>query len=92
MSKRPKIHLLDVSEPLLAFHDLQMRCGAVLHTAVAKFMEAEDLPNVMKPSTAPMKISGICIKCMGLPPQGADKRQYVYGLQEGEEAKQEESE
>lgn len=89
--KRPKVHLLDTDLPICSWNGLQMRCGVILSTAVPRFMEAEDLPNVMKPSTAPMKISGICIKCMGLPPQGADKRQYVYGLQEGEEAKQEES-
>jgi len=39
---RPKVHLLDVSEPLLAYHNLICRCGITLRNAQPKFMLSQD--------------------------------------------------
>jgi hypothetical protein len=39
---RPKIHLIDVSEPLLGFHNLVMRCEHVLTQAEIIWMVRDD--------------------------------------------------
>jgi hypothetical protein len=88
-SPRAKLHLLDVDEPLLAFHDLECRCGIVLHSAVPKFMEATDLPETVRPTNWP-SLLGICSTCLKAEPRNAfSKRLYTYGLVEGEESMRE---
>jgi len=77
---RPKVHLLDVSEPLLAYHNLICRCGITLRNAQPKFMLSQDWI-VKRFST----IDGICSNCAQDEPTADDKRHYVYGLCEGQE-------
>ena len=73
---RPKIHLLDVSEPLETWSGLIVRCGKVLQNAHAEFMfvEGYDLP---------VQTIRSCSRCWALEPAGEEKRRYVYGLVEG---------
>jgi hypothetical protein len=85
-SPRPKIHLLNVHESLLSFHELQMRCGVVLKNAIPKFMRSEDLRCEI---TLPI---GICRKCLDAQPEAMEGSYYEYGLVEGEEEKRLEGE
>lgn len=78
-SPRPKIHLLDVDDPLLAYHQLVMRCGVTLRNAVPKFMAAEDMP-------IPLPV-GTCLRCLKNFPEAVDQRKYCYGLVEAQEEK-----
>jgi hypothetical protein len=88
-SPRPRLHLLDVDEPLLAFHDIECRCGIVLHSAVPKFMEATDLPEAVRPTNW-ASLLGICSTCLDAAPRSeASQRLYTYGLLEGEESMRE---
>lgn len=85
-SPRPKIHLIDVDEPLFAFRDLVMRCETVIHNAEVKYMvEAELSIYVMPPP-------GMCTKCWDNPPIGDEARRYEYGLVEAQEKLNRESE
>ena len=83
---KPKIHLLDCSEPLLGFHGLICRCGVELRNAKPKFQLVEDLAeNFLMPLT-------VCRECLNLgPKESLDKRQYLYGLIEGQSARDLES-
>jgi len=74
---RPKIHLLDVSDPLENWSGLVVRCGRVLNNAHAEFMfvEGYDLP---------FQTLRSCSRCWALEPAGEEKRHYVYGLVEGQ--------
>lgn len=81
-SPRPKIHLLDVSEPLLAYHEIEMRCGVVLKNAQPKFMFSHDVRHEV---SLPL---GLCRKCMEKAPVISDDPYYHYGLVEAEEEKQ----
>jgi hypothetical protein len=81
---RPRIHLLDTDEPLLAYHELIVRCGLVLKNAEPKFMWAEDVSEAFR---VPL---GTCRSCMELPQTGENARHYCYGLVEGQAAMNEE--
>ncbi len=74
----PKLHLLDVSEPLLSFSNLEMRCGIVLKNARMMFGRVEELKAEM---SLPFNV---CIKCLQLNPPPSEKREYLYGLIEAE--------
>ena len=79
---KPRIHLLDVAEPLFAFRDLTVRCGVTLHNAEVKFMVEQDIATCMLP---PMQT---CMKCWDAAPETAEaKRRYEYGLVEAQEAR-----
>lgn len=86
--RAPRIHLLDVAEPLLGFHGLIVRCGIELRNAKPKFQIIEELSeNFFLPLTT-------CTKCRTLVPIGEDKRHYLYGLieaQAGQDAEAEEA-
>ena len=74
----PKIHLLNVHESLLSFHELEMRCGVVLKNAIPKFMRSDDLRREV---TLPF---GVCRKCLEAPVEQMEGSYYEYGLVEGE--------
>lgn len=77
-----KIHLLDVAEPLLAFHCLVCRCGLELRNAKPVFMWTEGAgidPEIILPVRT-------CWGCLRKVPEGSAKREYLYGLIEAEEA------
>lgn len=76
---RPKIHIIDVSEPLFAFSDLIVRCGIQLHNAEVKYMVSDDLADCL---TLPI---GTCLKCSDMEPAGEYERRYIYGLVEAQE-------
>jgi hypothetical protein len=78
-SPRAKIHLLDVDEPLLAYHNLIVRCGLQLFQAEPKFMWTEDVSDDFR---LPL---GTCKACMEIPFTGEEARHYCYGLIEGQE-------
>lgn len=82
----PKIHLLDIDEPLLAFSNLTVRCGIVLQNAKCRFMRAEEMRIDM-----PIPF-GVCHRCQRIIPEKTDKREYLYGLIEGQAARDLESE
>lgn len=84
--KKDKMHLLDVAEPLLSFSNLIMRCGLTLKNAKPKFMRAEDL------RTEVALPFGICAHCLHNAPVKSDEREYLYGLIEGQSARDLESE
>lgn len=79
---RPKIHLLDVSEPLLSYFGLVCRCGITLKNAQPKFMWTEDIAKELN-----VPLPGVCRDCQHLRPADEDKRTYVYGLVEAQEEK-----
>lgn len=85
--KRPTIHLLDCGEPLLAFHELTVRCGITLRNAKPKFMRDEELrAEIVLPS-------GVCIECMRkAPATNDDRREYLYGLCDAQPARDAETE
>lgn len=78
---RPKIHVIDLAEPLLCFSDLIPRCGVTVKHAEPVFMLAEDEGIVF---TFPMRT---CMTCLRQEPKGESKRQYVYGICEAESAR-----
>jgi hypothetical protein len=82
---KPKIHLMDVSEPLLCFSGLVMRCGAVLHSAEMVYARAVGEP-------VDVNRIGYCTECLMKPPSGEAKRTYEYGLREKEKKGETESE
>lgn len=85
-ASRPRIHLLDVSEPLLGFHSLICRCGVELRNAKPKFQLVEDLAeNFLMPMT-------VCKVCRTLGPSAGEKRHYLYGLIEGQAGQDAEAE
>lgn len=51
-SPTPKIHLLDVHEPLVSFSELEMRCGAILENAQNEFMVSGDFDKWLKEARA----------------------------------------
>ena len=79
-SPRPKIHLIDVAEPLLCFCRLLCRCGQEIRNAEMVFGIGMD---ECAPFTFPIRT---CRECLTKSPQGDDRRRYVYGLIEAEEA------
>lgn len=85
---RPKIHLLDCDEPLLGFHGLLVRCGLTLQNATPQFMVTEEANAGAKD----VLFRGGCRKCVELEPAADAKRTYIYGLCEGQSAKDAESE
>lgn len=78
---RPKIHILDVDEPLFAFRDLVCRCHIVLHNAEVKYLVQQDVRECM---LAPI---GMCQACWEDAPTGDRERRYEYGLVEAQEAR-----
>ena len=83
---RPKIHLLDVDEPLFAFHNLIVRCGATLKNAEMKFSAAHDMSEYL---LTPL---GTCLQCIKEAPTLEAERHYLYGLVEAQEEKHFQSE
>ena len=75
---RPKIHILDVSDPILKYENLASRCGVVIKNGKPEFMYGEDTPRVYQ--------IGTCGKCICLPPQIQASPRYEYGVREAEEA------
>jgi hypothetical protein len=76
---RPKIHLIDVDDPLLVFCGLRMRCGAEILHAAPVFMLTEGIATIWPAQT--------CQRCIHLAPVGWDKRHYLYGLVEAQAEK-----
>lgn len=96
LMKKPaeKIHLIDVDEPLLSFHDLEMRCKAVLRNARPEFMVSGDFGQWLREVQAlalefgadddhPF-LRGMCAKCVKAEPGETETRRYIYGLIEGQ--------
>lgn len=79
---RPRIHLLDLDEPLLAFRDLVCRCQAVLKNAQPEFMAVNPELTFELMELLALRL---CTECRKREPVGADKRRYCYGLVEGQE-------
>ena len=81
---RPKIHMIDVSDPIFSFHNLIVRCQVTLRNAEVKMMAASDTAENCLPPI------GICKKCLGeYQPTGEALKTtyYTYWLVEGEEEK-----
>jgi hypothetical protein len=83
----PKIHLLDVDEPLVCFNGLKVRCGVELAHADTRYMFGE---GATEDDISERLWIQTCKDCWNLPPaNAADKRKYVYGLMESHEAESE---
>lgn len=77
---KPKLHLLDVSEPLLAYHNLIVRCGKTLRNAEPLYMvDRELLADISRPNWM------ICKECRLIMPDSGESSRYEYGLREAEE-------
>lgn len=95
--KSPKIHLLDVDEPLLAYCNLVMRCGVVLPQA--EFRWAFNLESLQYRQELAIRAAGgddpeegpefrnICTRCVKAEPIGDERRKYMYGLVNAMEAR-----
>jgi hypothetical protein len=80
---RPKIHLIDVSEPLLGFHNLVMRCEHVLTQAEIIWMVRDDYATALPSEQA----GQLCRKCIrDVVPYASSGRVYSYACIEGAEA------
>lgn len=82
---RAKIHLIDVSEPLIAFSNLEMRCGVTLRTASPNFMLTDEFLD--SPNLWPVRMGSVCKECLEKIPNGAASRHWIYGLSEAQEIK-----
>src|SRR5713226_790171 len=82
----PKIHLLDVDEPLVCFNGLKVRCGLELAHAETRYMFGNS-GDAMADMSDRLWMQ-TCKECMRLPPATPEeKRKYLYGLIEGMETK-----
>ena len=75
---RPRIHLVDVCDPLLNYSDLTGRCGANIAHGEPKFMFTEDSPRVYQ--------VGTCRHCILGGVSVSKGKRYEYGIMEAEEA------
>ncbi len=82
---RAKIHRIDVDEPLLAFANLEMRCGVILRTASPNFMLTDEFLD--SPNLWPVRMGSLCKECMNLIPKAEASRHWIYGLSEAQEVK-----
>ncbi len=87
---RPRIHLLDVDEPLLAYCNLIVRCNLTIRNAAPEFMVSETAADSAE-LCIPTRFDE-CLKCKQSKPTGGEKRHYVYGLVEAQEEKDSERE
>lgn len=70
----PKVHLLDVADPLLCFVSLTARCGARIEQARCVFMVSGQVSDEMELPRA------TCPDCRDMVPAGDELRHYVYGI------------
>lgn len=78
----PRVHLLDVAEPLLTFCNLRVRCGKTIANAEMRFaLHEEDLT---EHDDLPIATCGECIL---LPPEREFRRVYIYGIRDRAEVR-----
>lgn len=82
-SRRPRIHLLDVSDPVDTWSGLIVRCQRVIRNGKPKFMAESSYQNWL---VLPLNT---CRKCVGLPPgltpEQFEKPHFMYGVVEAQE-------
>jgi hypothetical protein len=79
--KRPPIHLITVSEPLLCFHQLEMKCGTLIENGLMCFGLQLDFRADLSGPTRD-KLCEICRAQTGKPPAAHEIPMYEYGLVE----------
>lgn len=84
---KPRVHLIDIAEPLLAFRQLSVRCGLTLQNAAPQFMLTKEANFDAKYAL----FRGICRECVDAEPTPEAKRSYIYGLVEAQELKDSET-
>jgi len=75
----PKLHLIDVDEPLQCFSGLIVRCGLTIAHGEAKWMLSEDFHSMVKIESGDFQ-RGVCRACIFLEPVGDAKRSMLYGI------------
>jgi len=78
-ARATRIHLVDVSDPIVRFHDLLARCGETVKNGELVFAYTAESPRVYQ--------VGTCRACMYRTP-GYFRRRYEYGIREAQEALQ----
>lgn len=79
---RPRIHVLYVSEPLLAYSNIVVCCELTLKNATPLYMCEQGIADEIK------RPFGICLACKRNQPTVRDEStRYEYGLMNSEEAK-----
>ena len=78
---RPHLHLLTVAEPLISFHQLEVKCGKVLENALMIYGLALDFRAELARPLG-MKICLECLSHASDPPEAEEVRVYEYGLVE----------
>lgn len=81
-ARAPRIHLLDVSEPLTKYTEVTVRCGEILKDALPKFMF--EFGVMGGPAYLPLMT---CRKCLSAPMGEVEPEKivYLYGLVNAQE-------